>query len=182
MAVLIGSGSAAAVEYIPWRRVRPAVLVVAVGCLVWWHLPQYRTWDDLAVTRAVALGRSPAQLQATRAIRRTTSRDSVFLASYGAGLMIVGPAGRKTVAVQPEFSNPYVEYSERARDRDQMFQLLKRGDLLAFRRIAVHYAVTHVIAVGADECQALRDGGWQGGQGVLVPTLDVEGVCLFEVR
>ena len=63
------------------------------------------------------------------------------------GLEEEEPAGRKVVAVDRLFSNPYVDWSERARDRDEMLRLLAQwtdGDEPRFSSLAVKYRVRYV--------------------------------------
>lgn len=182
LAVLAGVGMSSAVGFIPRPWLRNVVAVSVLFFFVWSQLPTFVMRDDLYFTRYLALGRGSAQAEVTHIIRRTTRPSDVFLASRGVALLIVGPAGRKTVAVQSEFSNPYVDYESRARDRDRMFEALKRGELDDFRRLADRYSVTHVIALGVDECGSLRHGGWRGGEGVLFPTFEVDDICLFDIK
>jgi hypothetical protein len=182
VALLIGVAGWALARLLarPWLR---AVLVVATfSALVWLRFPGYLAWDDLRFTRYVALGRSAAYEQASQMIRRTTNPQDVFLATDRAGLLIVGPAGRKTVAVRSEFSNPYVDCRNRARHRDLMFTALKGAHLKRFKALAARYGVSHVIGVGEGECQALLRGGWQDGRGVLHPAFRLQDVCLFDVK
>ncbi|MEO8359387.1 MAG: hypothetical protein ABI672_05100 [Vicinamibacteria bacterium] len=79
-------------------------------------------------------------------IRENTHRDDVFLASDEMALFVVGPAGRKVVAVGPVFSNPYVRWEPRAVARDAMFESLSTGSMSAFLRFSREYPVTYVIS------------------------------------
>jgi hypothetical protein len=80
---------------------------------------------------------------------RTRPANSVFLTSTRVGESIIGPAGRKVVAVQPFFSNPYLSHA-RLDALDKMWNALKAADCAAFDRLAAEYAVTHVVTQ-ADE-------------------------------
>src|SRR5207247_2258230 len=113
-----------------------------------------------------------------RFIRRTTRASDVFLASHGAVLVLVGPAGRKTVAVQAEFSNPYVDYGSRAADRDAMFRDLEDGHVDDFRRTAATYGVTHVVGNGLEYCRAIQ----ARSAAVLEPVYQFTGYCIMRVR
>lgn len=78
-------------------------------------------------------------------IRRSTAIDAVFLASDDTGQFVVGPTGRKLVAVGAAFSNPFVNLGARTTARDAMFAALSNGDQAAFCQDAIRYRVTHVV-------------------------------------
>jgi hypothetical protein len=78
-------------------------------------------------------------------IRGNTHNGDVFLSTDEMSLYVVTPAARKVVATSPYFSNPYVDWDRRDRDRNRMFQLLQEGDRAGFHDLARQYGVTHVI-------------------------------------
>jgi hypothetical protein len=176
--LLVGAGVWAIARRIPWPAVRAAAVVGVFAFLVWRRLPEYRRGEDLNVARHVALNMSPAHDEARRVVRRTSQPQDVYLAPYGGGMSIVGPAGRKTVAVNSFFSNPYVDYRRRAGDRDRMFELIRQGNAAEFRSLSATYGVTRVMAFGAPDCDALRSGGKE----LLVLAHRVGDVCIFDMR
>jgi hypothetical protein len=61
---------------------------------------------------------------------------------------VVGPAGRKIVAGDSFYANPYVDWKTRADDRDAMFGQLMAGECAAFLPVAAKYSVAYVAAGG----------------------------------
>ena len=61
---------------------------------------------------------------------------------------MTGPPGvhwRQVVSVSAYFSNPYVDWESRARDRDRLMAAFVAGDHVAFATLAQRYAATHVL-------------------------------------
>jgi hypothetical protein len=77
-------------------------------------------------------------------IRQNTAVDAVFLSTDDVTQFVIGPTGRKVVVVGAAFSNPYVEYVQRARDRDEMYAALLRSDQQTFCTRAQQYQVAYV--------------------------------------
>ena len=88
--------------------------------------------------------------QAYEWIRKESPIDSVFLSSDHVSLYVVGPTGRKVVAVDSSFSNPYVDVKPRIRARKAMWEALRVGDTWAFCRATQPFRVTHVISGDQD--------------------------------
>jgi hypothetical protein len=89
-------------------------------------------------------------LAAYRWMRSALRAGDVVLATDDRALMAVGPAGAKAVAIEPLWSNLYVDHAARARARDEMLAALRRGDEPGFEALAERYSVSHVLWVGAD--------------------------------
>jgi hypothetical protein len=126
-----------------WRAA--AVLgLVTVGVVV--VAPSYLAMNQFADARQAALreGRAEWRGAARKWIRAHTSPRDVFLAFDELAQGLVGPAGRKTVALAPNFASPYVPWEPRARDRRAMFLALWNGDEAGFLALASRYRVTHV--------------------------------------
>jgi hypothetical protein len=83
-------------------------------------------------------------------MRSALRAGDVVLATDDRALMAVGPAGAKAVAIEPLWSNLYVDHAARARARDEMLAALRRGDEPGFEALAERYSVSHVLWVGAD--------------------------------
>ncbi|MDP7037898.1 MAG: hypothetical protein QGI45_01965 [Myxococcota bacterium] len=79
-------------------------------------------------------------------LREYTQPEDVFLTTNHLALFIVGPAGRKVVAVHDNrFSNPYVDWKERLMANNMMLEYLAENQLDEFRILAQEYGVTHVL-------------------------------------
>jgi len=78
-------------------------------------------------------------------IRENTKPDDVFLCRDRFSMRVVGPAARKVVATHPYFSNPYVDYDQRNKDRVKMFKCLKSGEAAHFFRLCKKYKVKYVM-------------------------------------
>jgi hypothetical protein len=74
------------------------------------------------------------------------------------GLAVIGTSGRRIVAVDRFFSNPFVNWELRSRDRDRMQQLLDQGDWREFAMLAARYRLRYVANEGrfAVEAHLLR--------------------------
>jgi hypothetical protein len=96
--------------------------------------------DDTRTTREEARGW----------IRSHTRPDDVFLAADDLALLVVGCAGRKAVALDPYFSNPYVDWKSRHEGRDAMVALLEKGRYPPFAALARDFGVTFVIRKKSD--------------------------------
>jgi hypothetical protein len=94
---------------------------------------------------SLAEGARPHLAKAFAWIRANTSPVDVFLASPEAALRLVGPAGRKAVVVGSVFSNPYVDWAERARASELMWGALRTGNAADFWRMARAFHVTFVL-------------------------------------
>jgi hypothetical protein len=81
-------------------------------------------------------------------LRAKAKPTDVVLTSDRLATYVVGPAGRKIVAGDSFFANPYVDWKTRATDRDAMFGQLMSGDGAGFWPLAQKYGLTYVIAGG----------------------------------
>jgi hypothetical protein len=74
----------------------------------------------------------------------STNRFDVFIAPHNLGLSVIATAGRKVVALDSLFSNPFVNWEQRAHDQDEMIQSLERGAWTGFSTLAGHYRVRYI--------------------------------------
>ena len=109
--------------------------------------PSYLQRRDLTLERVFA-----RQLFATCDLREmfawiqaATSPSDVFLAREDLSLSVIATAGRKVVAVERLFSNPFVNWESRARDRDTMMAALTSGDPAHFHDTATRHRVRYVV-------------------------------------
>ncbi len=107
--------------------------------------PSYKARDDYREFRVV-MNERPDWQQAYSWIRKNTRPTDVFLAPDYLGRFIVGPSGRKVVAVRAVFSNTYVEWAQRWADHEAMFEYAKQSNEDGFQKLTARYRVTHVIA------------------------------------
>jgi len=126
-----------------------AVAAVAIS------LPSYRTRFDFTYGEGIARTRDPSHAAMTAWLRDHTNQDAVILGTRGASLQIIGPAGRRVVAVNANWSNPYVDPAPRVADRESMLDALETGEGELFTRLADRYRVTHVVGVGAEQCDRM---------------------------
>jgi hypothetical protein len=104
---------------------------------------------------AIARQRDPHHAAVTAFLHKSVPADAVVVGSRGASLEIIRPAGRHVVAVNPTWSNPYIDNAGRVRDRDAMLEALRAHNHERIRVLAGAYHVTHVVGVGAEECGAM---------------------------
>lgn len=119
-------------------------LVAVVACY-----PQYRQRLDFTDVRREALAMSqrfPGEVVTW--IRGHTAPDDVFLSTDDASLYLVAPAGRKVVATNRYFSNPYVDWVGRDADRRRMFEQLEYLDVKGFSALAEKYHVRFIVISG----------------------------------
>lgn len=113
-------------------------------------LPAYLAREDFTTLRASALdtGAQRDKIAAYEWVRRNTPPAAVFLSSDHLVTFVVGPAGRKVVAANQFFSNPYVDWQTRSIERDAMYAALEAGDQERYAALAQKYAVAWIIASG----------------------------------
>jgi hypothetical protein len=138
----------------PLRAVRPLLLerwsfvgaLVALNVLVLVRFGDYRKRADIAPNRAEA--ERFASLPTTELygwILNETRPNDVFLADSGISFYAVQAAGRKVVALQDLFANPYVDAKRRERDAASMFRDLRKGRAKSFLRTARRYNMRFLI-------------------------------------
>lgn len=171
LAVLAGWGLLATAEGLHWALRRTITeqrvpTVSAVGlCLLaaaaLGAMPRLSKRDDLGspVTTAGARAEQTSLVAGYQWIKANTPRGAVVLAPDDIAQSVVGPAGRRVVAVDRYFSNPYVRYEPRRADRDEMLRLLASSDQVGFCRLAKDYGVS-LIAAGPAEQPSVRRLPW----------------------
>jgi hypothetical protein len=139
----------------PWpiASIRTAMYVLACGAMllaVSSHLDAYKARPDFVEERAGALQHftGPGLLSVYQFIRSSTAPSDVFLVGNSMGLSVICVAGRKVVALDKFFSNPFVDWAPRSRDRDEMQRRLEQGDWDAFAALAFRYRVRYAITRG----------------------------------
>lgn len=136
--------------------------------------PRYLQRSDFTDTKIEAAElseRFPTDVVAW--IRANTDPEDVFLCTDDASLYVVPPAGRKVVATNRYFSNPYVDWKGRDAARARMFDLLKRQDVDGFRAAASLYGVRFVLLTRDRSREWLRPAGLRPGD---LPELEADGL------
>jgi hypothetical protein len=109
-------------------------------------------------------------------IRDHTGPSDVFLTAEGNCLSLVGPAGRKCVALPRFFANPYVDWNIRDRQRRALWDALTGQDCNSFGELVRANGVTHVMTVEG------RTPGIQTGQcGVREAGFAAAGIRIYKV-
>jgi hypothetical protein len=135
-------------------RNRPkAVFALLLGMLLLVSGAEWSSRADftLMVRGARDVG-APLEWQAlTRWMRTRTSPTDVFFAADDPALSIVGATGRKVVALDRFFANPYVDVQPRLLARQMYWNALASGDCAAARQLALRYGATHVVHARSPE-------------------------------
>ncbi len=142
------------------QAVAGAGITVAIGLgLALSAYPSWREREDFVGTRRVAeyQGGRADRVAANLWVRRHATAGDVFLAEPDLGLRVVATAGRKLVATDRHFSNPFVPWEPRAAAAARMRELLRPGGHEAFHPLAAAYRVSHVIVERASPDQAWPD-------------------------
>jgi hypothetical protein len=129
-----------------WRSVAVVVVVAGIAALAF---PHWYEKNDLADARKVAQGfqRGFDGFAPVHWIRAHTDPEDVFLISEpsAAGFVQIvqyfpGLAGRHAVSLEtPEFSNPFVDWSERHDDAQRMLRALAGCRLTQYKKLAARY-------------------------------------------
>jgi hypothetical protein len=134
-----------------WRRVggrrvaMPIAVAIVIAAAVW-HYPAYTNHFDFVGERIIAqrMFADKVLLRMYGWFREHTSPDDVVLASPNLAQSVIGTAGRHVVVVDKLFSNPYVDWAARDRDRKEMDRLLAAHEWTGFLDLAARYRVRYV--------------------------------------
>ena len=127
---------------------RRAVPVLLIAILLGVTYPAYARRVDFTDYRdqAKLMFQGPDFADMFRWLRRELRPTDVVAAPENLSLSLVGPAGRKVVAVERFFSNPYVRWEPRHDALQALYFGLDGGFCDAFRERADSFHVTHVMA------------------------------------
>ena len=144
--------------------------------------PRYLQRSDFTDTRDEAASLSRRfPIDVVNWIRANTAPDDVFLCTDDASLFVVPVAGRKVVATNRYFSNPYVDWEIRDADRTRMFELLQRRDIEGFRTAAARYGVRFVLLTRDRSREWLRPAGMRAGDLPEIEAASLKGLGAFEL-
>jgi len=112
---------------------------------------EYRGRMDLVDNRRAALDSAKARtVELYRWISSNTDPMDVFLAEPEASFYAVATAGRKVVAIQDLFSNPYLDVAQRARDAAAMLEQVNVARWAEFLGTARRYQLGYVALPAGD--------------------------------
>lgn len=162
-------------------------IFLALAVLIVLRLPDYRHRYDLShyVVESQKFAAEKSLQQLYNALLYNLNPDEVVLADNRVGMQSVIAAGRKIVAIDPVYSNPYVDYNSRAFDRDAMFVALQQHQNTLFLELASKYDVGYVAAGNKDNNSSLSACCWLPGDvdtSLLELMLEFEGVSLYRVK
>ena len=140
---------AARVGMRPARAAFIAAGLMLIAVVGFW--PAYVGRADFSPETAA---RSREEVSAAAFLREVTQPEDVVLGNHYAVRVIIGIAGRKTLAPDPYLANPYVPFAPRSEARDRMMEALQTGDIGAFSELAREWDVAAVVSVSAAECTA----------------------------
>jgi hypothetical protein len=156
-----------------WLVPRPFTLLGLTLAGLIWYWPTYTSRSDLRSGRAQAFTRNQNLALASDFLQRSLRPDEVVLGSNSTVNLIIAPAGRKTVAAEPVYSNPYVPIEQRTMDREAMFAAVNTGNLAALATLSRLYAVSAVVTSGPASCEAARS--------FLKQTAQFGTICVFKM-
>ncbi len=119
-----------------------AILAVVLAAAAPSYLRRPDATEVLEEARALQAA-MPADLY--RWLRESARPDDVVLCTDAESLFVVVPAGRKVVATNRYFSNPFVDWEGRDRDRNSMMDALHAGDVAAYDALAARYGVRFIV-------------------------------------
>jgi hypothetical protein len=128
-------------------QAKAVIYMLIIALLSTYILYAYPRDKKIVESRNVSLSRMSQNhlINAYYWIRQNTGENDVFLCSNHFSMKAVAPAGRKVVATNVYFSNPYVDFKKRKNDRLRMFKNLKTGDIGSFSRLCKKYNTRYVI-------------------------------------
>jgi hypothetical protein len=159
----------------------PATCVLAI-VLVLGFFPGYQRRVDFTELRQEMLATSQRYpIEVVDWIRSHSVPEDVFLCTDDASMYVVSPAGRKVVATNRYFSNPYVDWAGRDSDRRQMFQRLELQDAEGFMALARKYDVRFILISEHPTAAWLRASGMRGEDLPLIDTAKLATLPGFRV-
>jgi hypothetical protein len=155
------------------RRLAGLVALVASLAALGWPALSRRMDVRWGRERALEL-QDRASWQTVRDwLRSSTPPRAVVLAGDEPALFVVAPAGRTVLAVEPVFSNPYVDHASRAEAREALWRALRDGDVAAARATAARWDVNHVLATRVERPWMARSGA--------APLLEAGGLSVWPI-
>jgi hypothetical protein len=171
----IESASAQARRHAAASRIPvPVGVLTLVAAALLWSLPSYFRRADVSLLSAWGAQYAVSVPRDAYAwLRQHATPADVFLTTDDLALYLVGPAGRKVVAVNRYYSHPYVDWERRDADRHRLFGLLRGPDVAGFDQLAAAYGVTHVLVAHRNAPWLERMAGLRVGESLVVPEAEL---------
>jgi hypothetical protein len=111
------------------------------------YYPIYSNRADFTVMQEESLlkGNEMNKIDVYDFISKSVPLDNVILCSHDMSLFPVMPTGIKMVSVETYFSNPYVSYDKREKDRNDMLKYLTKPDTTFNTKLFSDYKVNLVL-------------------------------------
>lgn len=122
------------------------VISIVILCSVLYY-PLYKQRGDFVALRALALQKQADKdkVEVYEFIVNNISDDKVILCEAEASLFPIMPTARKMVSTAFTFSNPYLDFDKRERDRMEMLRFIKDGNPLSAIKLFDRYQVSFVL-------------------------------------
>ena len=128
------------------------VVIVAILFYALVYYPIYSKRADFIELREQAIGKGNEKdkIEVYNFISQKVPLNNVLLCEHGLSLFPVMPTAIKMVSVETYFSNPYVSYDDRERDRNKMLSYLTTGAPANAVQLFKSYKVSIVLLTNQD--------------------------------
>ncbi len=118
-----------------------------LGLLILTNFPSYVNRTDFQAFREAAIDYTAgqAEVELYQWVLRQTKPEDVFLVDGDARLMSVSAAGRKLVAHEGMYTNPYINYQQRLEDHERMKLLAAQENWSELHTLAERYSLDFLI-------------------------------------
>lgn len=153
--VMFGTGLCLVVEFLASRflkgktgeYVKPVSVTLVVLLMSMLYYPVYSTRRDFCEQRKIALERNRLsdEIEVYNFIISHSDINDVMVCEVDYSLFPVMATGRKLVASEPHFSNPYISYEQRHFDRLKILHALYEGDTTNATDLLEKYHVKFIL-------------------------------------
>jgi hypothetical protein len=118
------------------------ILFIAIG-----YYPVYKSREDFVYLRKMAIQKEgdKDKLEVYNYIKGHIPSEKVILCELGQSMFPVMASGRKMVSTVFTFSNPFVDYEEREKDRNTMLAYLTTGLPVSDKKLFNKYQVSYIL-------------------------------------
>jgi hypothetical protein len=141
------------------KRIGPFIWVTLIILFSLAYYPIYSKRSDFTYLRELALQRESekTKLEVYYFIKDHISPDKVILCELGQSMFPVMASGRKMVATTFTFSNPFVDFDQREKDRDEMLSYLVTGKSESDKQLFAKYQVSYILLSSSQFRKLLPD-------------------------
>jgi len=135
------------------------ILVVLILIFSLVYYPIYSNRSDFIYLRDLAIEREAdkSKLEVYYYLKDHISPDKVILCELGQSMFPVSASGRKMVSTTFTFSNPFVDFEQREKDRNSMLSYLVTGLPESDKELFTKYQVSYVL-LSDSQAQKLMPG------------------------